>query len=439
MSSEQQTNSLNFVPVFTPTPVPQINPAVSNAIRWRVSARESVSSVSSASTLKLSSLPQNNQPQDQPQDLTQTVAPSVAVDEPLQTFPPQPIIAPIVVNEPLPTIHLPPQPQPIIVAPVVVNEPLPTIPLQTTQPPQQPQPTQPIIAPVVVNNPLPTIPLQTTQPPQQPQPIVVAPVVVDNPLPTIPAQPPLPPQPIVVAPVVVNNPLPTIPAQPPLPSQPIVVSPVVDNNPFPPQPPLHPLNAPAVSIDHHLQSTIAPVVVNTPPALPPQTIGTPVVVNNPHQPISIDKSSIPKPIVTSSQSSLSIPVSGNAPIFTPLNPIIVNPNVAIADQIMINLRNIVETNPLDENNIIELVTDVINTVAIIKRGKEKLTSEEKQSIVIYVINQIIQEAPMNDELRMFFNVVFIPLVLPPLVNVFSEYSISASCASCSSCFPCFNK
>jgi hypothetical protein len=184
---------------------------------------------------------------------------------------------------------------------------------------------------------------------------------------------------------------------------------------------------------------VVPVVPHAHSPAPPQPVHRQVT--------EIYKASVPKPPVTtiSQSSSVLIQATGDTHVFTPITPTIVNPNIAIADQILSNLRHIVQLNPLDENNIISLVTDVISTVSIVKRGKEMLSGEEKRSIVIYVINQIIQEAPMSDELRMFFNVVFIPLVLPPLVNVISDFVSSdvssdvscSSCASCASCFPCF--
>ena len=183
-------------------------------------------------------------------------------------------------------------------------------------------------------------------------------------------------------------------------------------------------------------TTVTPATTqpNSLPVLTPAVIPSPPANNSSvDQPTSIDKSSVPKPTLATQSSSMLIPATGDTHICAPLNPTIVNPNFAIANKILTDLRELVHSSPLDENNIIELVTDVINTVEVIKRGKETLTGEEKRSIVIYVINQIIQEAPVSDELRMFFNVVFIPLVLPPLVDVFSDYSSGQ--ASCASCFP----
>ena len=93
-----------------------------------------------------------------------------------------------------------------------------------------------------------------------------------------------------------------------------------------------------------------------------------------------------------------------------------NPNQVLAGKVFANLKKIIEGKPLTRTNIAELVGATIRMAESLKRGKDPLTGEEKKSIVMYAINQLVHETPMDEELRAYFTEIFIPLMLSGLID-----------------------
>jgi hypothetical protein len=90
-----------------------------------------------------------------------------------------------------------------------------------------------------------------------------------------------------------------------------------------------------------------------------------------------------------------------------------NPNQVLADQVfdVLKLRT-----PLTHANIIEIVGVAIQMTERLRRGKEMLTNNEKKSIVTYLIRRLVNEAPMDDDLRSYFTNVFIPVMLSGVID-----------------------
>ena len=93
-----------------------------------------------------------------------------------------------------------------------------------------------------------------------------------------------------------------------------------------------------------------------------------------------------------------------------------NPNQALVDRLFTLLAERVNKVPLTHTNIVELVGITIQLVQKLKRGKEFLTNEEKKSIAMHLIRRVVKETPMDDELRVYLDSVFIPLMLSGVID-----------------------
>lgn len=116
-------------------------------------------------------------------------------------------------------------------------------------------------------------------------------------------------------------------------------------------------------------------------------------------------------------------------------PTLLNPNDILTQRVYDSLLKFTTGKPLTTTNIVELVGFAVRTVQNLKRnGTQPLTNEEKRSIVMVAIQRLIRELPMDEELRVYFNDVFIPIMLGGVID--SLCSLQVNVADVKKCFPC---
>lgn len=112
---------------------------------------------------------------------------------------------------------------------------------------------------------------------------------------------------------------------------------------------------------------------------------------------------------------------------------LLNPNQILAEKLFSLLSDRVKKVPLTNANIIELIGITIQFVEKLKRGKQFLSNDEKKSIVLHLIRRIVKESPMDEELRVYFDSVFIPLMLSGIIDSLCSLDVNAVKRSLFSC------
>jgi hypothetical protein len=110
-----------------------------------------------------------------------------------------------------------------------------------------------------------------------------------------------------------------------------------------------------------------------------------------------------------------------------------NPNEILVEKLFTILADRVKKVPLTTTNIVELIGITIQLVEKLKRGKEFLPNNEKKSIVLNLIRRIVKETPMDEELRVYFDSVFIPLMLSRIIDSLCSLDINQVKRSLFSC------
>lgn len=105
-------------------------------------------------------------------------------------------------------------------------------------------------------------------------------------------------------------------------------------------------------------------------------------------------------------------------------------NQVLANQVFESLK---QRAPLSNANVIELVGLAIQLTARLRRGNEVLSNAEKKSVVTYLIRRLVNESPLEDDLRSYFTNVFIPVMLSGVIDSLCSLDVHELKASLLSC------
>ena len=72
-----------------------------------------------------------------------------------------------------------------------------------------------------------------------------------------------------------------------------------------------------------------------------------------------------------------------------------------------------------------------------KRGNQFLTNEEKKAIVINVVRKVVREVDMDEEVRTYLADVFIPVLLPGVIDSLCNLDVHDVGVALCPCLPCF--
>ena len=113
-----------------------------------------------------------------------------------------------------------------------------------------------------------------------------------------------------------------------------------------------------------------------------------------------------------------------------------NPNQDLADTAYELMSHAIQDKTLSLDNIVEFVKIALTIVGGLKRGTIVLTSEEIKAIVIQMIQKQVETLPMAEDNRQFLINVFIPLLLPGVIDGLLV-NVQAIESEVCGCFPCF--
>jgi hypothetical protein len=113
-----------------------------------------------------------------------------------------------------------------------------------------------------------------------------------------------------------------------------------------------------------------------------------------------------------------------------------NPNEFLLERLYKLLTDRINNKPLTNANIIEFVGLSVQLVEKAKRGTEPLTNEEKKSIVTNLIIKLIRSTQMDDELKSYFEHIFIPLMLSGVIDSLCSLKVTDGAKSGNRFFLC---
>lgn len=112
-----------------------------------------------------------------------------------------------------------------------------------------------------------------------------------------------------------------------------------------------------------------------------------------------------------------------------------NPNEEIAVQVYNQLKELV-SGQIHQDNIVKIVGLAIQIVQRMKRDNLPLSNEEKKSIVIVVIHRIVQDVVKDDTVRGYLEDIFIPMLLPGIIDSLCDLNVNDIKQSLLSCWKC---
>lgn len=121
------------------------------------------------------------------------------------------------------------------------------------------------------------------------------------------------------------------------------------------------------------------------------------------------------------------------------DPEIPNPNQLVAQNVFNTVIKSIEGKPITNQNIIEIIALTMQVVQTTKRGSQFLTNEEKKTIVMNVVRKIVRESPMDAEVRTYLADVFIPVLLPGVIDSLCNLNVHDIGEAFCPCLPCFSK
>jgi hypothetical protein len=111
-----------------------------------------------------------------------------------------------------------------------------------------------------------------------------------------------------------------------------------------------------------------------------------------------------------------------------------NPNDEIVLKVYNSVMKMVDKKTISQDNIIEIVGNVIQTVQLVKRGKEILTNEEKKAIVINIVQRLVNESPIDETVKKYLVEIFIPSLLPGVIDSLCNLNVNKVIKSSCFCF-----